>query len=286
MRRLTSDHFITEMSKAHPPIYTINEGETVTVETLDCDGGMRGKDGTVRPGRPCANPATGPIEIKGAQSGQAIAVHIHEILPADWGFISGGGDRSKATIIDMKGGIAAFPWGLRLPVAPMIGVIGLAPEGDPVPTTTPGNHGGNLDTADIRAGATLFLPVAIPGGMLALGDIHALQGDAECGGTGIECAAQVRLSVSIVTEPLWSGPYLVKDEKLMVIASGDTLDDAAWKAVGDLAQVLSKLTGLSDVEARRLLSTAGEVRISQIVNPKKTCRAIIPKAAIPDHWPF
>ena len=286
MRRLTSDHFISEMSRGHPAVYSIKPGETVIVETLDCHGGMVGKDGRHRPGPTCANPATGPIEIKGAEPGQAVAVRIHEVRPADWGFISGGGDREAATVVDMKDGAAAFPWGLRLPLDPMIGVIGLAPGGGPVPTTTPGDHGGNLDTVDVRAGATLFLPVAVPGGLLALGDIHALQGDGECGGTGIECAAQVTLSTEIVADPLWSGPYLVRDDKLVVIASADTLDDAAWKAVGDMAQVLSKLTRLTDVQSRRLLSTAGEIRISQIVNPKKTCRAVIPRAAISDHWPF
>jgi len=287
MKRLTCDHIITEMSKAHPPIYSIREGETVTVETLDCRGGMVGKDGVPKQPRTWVNPATGPIEIKGSQPGDAIAVTIHTIRPADWGFIGGGGQEGIAfTPIQMHHDTAIYPWGLRLPLDPMIGVIGLAPAGDPVPTTTPGEHGGNLDTTDVGEGATIYLPVAVPGGMLALGDVHALQGDAECGGTGIECAAEVTLSVRIVKDPLCPTPYLVRNDTLVLIASAETLDEAAWNAVRDMAKLLSKLTGLSDVEARRLLSTAGEIRISQIVNPKKTCRAIIPKAAIPDHWPF
>jgi amidase len=72
----------------------------------------------------------------------------------------------------------------------------------------------------------------------------------------------------------------------MVFSHGETVDDAAWGAVASMAELLTKLTGLSDFESRGLLSTAGEVRISQIVNPKKTCRAIIPREAIPNHWPF
>jgi amidase len=72
----------------------------------------------------------------------------------------------------------------------------------------------------------------------------------------------------------------------MVLTSANTLDEAAWKAVAEMAKLLSRLTGLSDVESRRLLSTVGELRISQIVNPRKTCRAVIPKAAIRDAWPF
>ena len=130
------------------------------------------------------------------------------------------------------------------------------------------------------------LPVAIPGGMLTLGDVHALQGDSECSGTGIECAAEVTLTVRRVKDPLWPSVYLVRDDKLMVFSHGETVDDAAWGAVASMAELLTKLTGLSDFESRGLLSTAGEVRISQIVNPKKTCRAVIPREAIPNHWPF
>jgi len=286
MRRLTSDHFVTEMGKANPPAYAIDEGERVVVETADCDGGLRGRDGRRRPGPSYANPATGPVEIKASQPGEALAITIHEVRPADWGFISGGGDREQATVVEIRDGMAIYPWGLRLPLYPVVGVMGLAPAGDPVPTTTPGDHGGNLDIADLGAGATLFLPVAVPGAMLALGDVHALQGDGEVGGTGIECAAEVVLSVQRVKDPLTRAPYLVRGDRLMVLAAAEILDEAAWQAVAEMAQVISKLTALSDCEARRLLSTAGELRISQIVNPKKACRAVIPRSAIPEHWPF
>ncbi|MFB3882246.1 MAG: acetamidase/formamidase family protein [Armatimonadota bacterium] len=286
MRRLTSDHHIAEMSKDNPPAYTIEEGETVIVETLDCDGGLRGRDGLMLAEREYANPATGPIEVKGSLPGEALAVTIHEVKTADWGFISGGGDRERATTIDLREGHATYPWGLRLPLSPLVGVMGLAPCGDAVPTTTPGDHGGNLDIVDVCPGATLYLPVAVPGAMLALGDVHALQGDGEVGGTGIECAAEVTLSAKRVWAPLSTVPYLLRGDELMVLAAGDTLDDAAWRAVAEGAKVITRLTGLSDCEARRLLSTAGELRISQIVNPRKACRAVIPRHAIPDVWPF
>ncbi len=286
MQRLTSDHFIGELSRHHPPVYQIDEGEAVLVETLDCHGGLVGRDGALRGTRAYANPATGPIEVKGSQPGEALAITIHEVRPADWGFIGGGGDSERFTVVELKDGVAIYPWGLRLPVEPVIGVIGLAPAGDPVPTTTPGEHGGNLDTIDVRAGATLFLPVAVSGALLALGDVHALQGDGECGGTGIECAAEVTLSVRRVANPLSTSPYLVRDDQLMLLASADTLDEAAWQAVGEMAKLLTRLLGISDVEARRLLSTAGDLLISQIVNPKKTCRAVIPRSALQDHWPF
>lgn len=286
MRRLARDKFVTELSRSNPPVYEIGDGETVVVETLDCHGGFVGRDGVMRPGAPAPNPSTGPIAVEGSQPGEAIAVAIHDVKAGDWGFIAGGEKGSEFAIIDIADGVATYPWGLKLPVRPIVGVIGTAPPGDPVPATTPSDWGGNLDTTDVCAGATVYLPVAVPGAMLAVGDVHALQGDSECCGTGIECEAEVTLTVRRVGAPLWPSVYLVRGDELMVFAHGDTVDDAAWGAVEAMSELLSKLTGLSEVDGRRLLSTAGDVRISQIVNPQKTCRAAIPKQAIPDHWPF
>ncbi len=286
MRRLTRDKFVTELNKANPPTYEIDDGETVVIETPDCHGGFVGRDGAMRPGAPSPNPSTGPIVVKGSQSGEAIAATIHDVEPGDWGFIAGGEKGAEFAVVDIADRVATYPWGLKLPVRPIVGVIGTAPPGDPVPTTTPSDWGGNLDTTDIQAGATVYLPVAIPGAMLVLGDVHALQGDSECCGTGIECEAEVTLTVRRVREPLWPTVYLVRGDELMVFAHGDTVDEAAWGSVEAMSKLLSKLTGLSEVDGRRLLSTAGDVRISQIVNPKKTCRAVIPKEAIPEHWPF
>ena len=135
MRRLTAEHYVNEMDRRHPAAYRIEDGEQVIVETLDCEGGMVGRDGVRRPGEVRPNPATGPIEVKGVRAGEGLAVTVHEVRPAEGGFISGGGERTD-TVIEMKDGVASYPWGLRAPVDPMIGVIGLAPARDPVPTNT------------------------------------------------------------------------------------------------------------------------------------------------------
>jgi amidase len=285
MKRLTRDKVVHALDKATPAAFSVEDGETFVVETHDCWGGNVTREGTKVRERVSPNPATGPIEVVGAQPGEALVVTVHEVTPADWGFIAGGGV-DDFTIIEMRGGLATYPGGRQFPLHPMIGVMGVAPAGEAVPTTTPGDHGGNLDTVDLRAGSVISLPVAVPGAMLALGDVHALQGDGECGGTGVECAAEVTLTVKRVKEPLWPMPLIVRDDTLMLLASGDTLDEAAWLAVGEMAKLITKLTGLPDHLARRLLSTVGEVRISQIVNPRKGCRAVIPKAAIGERWPF
>jgi len=284
MRRLAGSAFVSELSRKNPAAYQVDDGESVVIETLDCRGGYVTREGVLRPNSPGPNPATGPIEVSGASPGEAIAVTIHTVTTDDWGFIGGGED--EFTLIDIQDGVAVYPWGLRAPVQPIIGVVGVAPPEGAIPATTPSDWGGNLDTVDVCAGATVYLPVGVPGAMLALGDVHALQGDGECSGTGIECAAEITATIRRVQSPLWPAIYLVRDDRLMLFGHGATVDEAAWAAVEAMSECLSKLTGRSKSEGCRLLSTVGEIRISQIVNPKKTCRAIIPRAAIPEHWPF
>lgn len=289
MRRLTKERYVTAFGAENPAAYTIADGETVVVETRDCYADCVTREGVLQE-YPGPNPATGPIAVEGSVPGEAVAVTIHEVKPADWGFIAGVEKEAKEwkspfTIIEMREGKAHYPWGLVLPLDPMIGVIGVAPAGEAVPTTTPHDWGGNLDTADVKAGATIYFPVAVPGAMLALGDVHALQGDAESCGTGIECAAEVTLTARRVPQALWRCPLIVRADQLMLVASADTIDAAAWRAVEEMAGLISKLTGLNYVEARRLLSTAGDIRISQIVNPKKTCRAVMPRVALGGAWP-
>jgi amidase len=286
MRRLSRKCFVSAMDKNNPPCYTLEPGETAQVETLDCSGGRLDRAQLRRFPDALVNPATGPIEVTGSKPGEAIAVTINQILPADWGFIGGDGDEGRFTPITIKHGIAAYPWGLELPVKPVLGVIGTAPPGDPIPTSTPSDWGGNLDTTDIRAGATVYLPVAVPGALLALGDVHALQGDGECCGTGIECEAEVALTVRRVLQPAWDRIHVVRNDSLMVFAHNESLDAAADEAVKAMSEFIARVTGRPVVYARRLLSTAGDVRISQIVNPKKTCRAIIPRAALGEAWPY
>ena len=143
MRRLSRDRFVNDLNKAHPPAYQIEDGETIVVETSDCHGGFVSREGVLQAGAPPPNPATGPVAVEGSQPGEALALSIHDVKPADWGFI-GGGEDVPFTVVEIRDGIATYPWGLRLAVIPIIGVIGVAPPGDPVPTNIPSDWGGCL----------------------------------------------------------------------------------------------------------------------------------------------
>ncbi len=86
---------------------------------------------------------------------------------------------------------------LRLPLDPMIGVIGLAPK-RPFHRGAPGSHGGNMDSGILRQGTTLYLPVFHDGAFFAVGDVHALMGDREIMVTGVEVPARVVLVFDVI----------------------------------------------------------------------------------------
>jgi len=123
--------------------------------------------------------------------------------------------------------------------------------------------------------------VQVEGGLLAVGDVHARQGDGEVCGQGIEIAAEVRLR-PVVNPPLPLPRVVVEtEEHVALLAHGDSLDEAAQRAIADGARFVARCLGVSGARAMQLLSTVCDLRISQVVNPQKTVRVCIPKALVP-----
>jgi amidase len=159
----------------------------------------------------------------------------------------------------------------------MVGVLGVAPAGEPVPCGTPGPHGGNLDTRLIAEGATLYLPVAVEGALLAAGDLHAAMGDGEVAVTGVEVSGRVSLDVDVRRDLRLDGPLLEDAELVATIASAETLDEAAETATRRMAGLLSDRLGLDLPDAVMIMSAVGSLEVSQIVDPLRTARFVMRK---------
>ncbi len=278
-------------SRHHPPRLRVPDGSRLEIETCDCfENQLQHPEDTLTTldwNR--VNPATGPIFVEGAEPGDALAVTIEAITVNDQGVLVAGHDfgvlASKfdalhSRLVPVRRGRVLFDDRLSLPVRPMIGVIGVAPGGDPVNCGTPGTHGGNMDTTLIAPGATVYFPVAVPGALFALGDLHAAMGDGEISGAGVEVAGQVTLHLSVRKDLSLAGPVVATPEGLAAIASAPTLDDAANQAVRDLAEVLFPRLGLSWQELAYLSSIAGSLQICQVVDPLKTARFLLPWSAL------
>lgn len=278
MRTLDASSVIWAFAPDLLPAYMVSSGETVLVLTRDALDGLVQPGMVDKPRIERANPATGPIAVQGLRPGQTLAVDILDIALPAAGFLTCG---ERPCFFEFRQGQTLFADGIRLRTEPMIGTIGLAPGEGAISASLPGDHGGNMDTRDIAAGATLYLHARVPGGLLALGDVHALQADGESSGQGIETAAAVTLRLRVLDAAPSPRPYLVRAGVLMTIASAPTLDEAARQANEDMKRILVDYALLSSAEAKMLLGLLADVRVSQMVNPLKTARVALPLTALP-----
>ena len=237
MIRLPKTQRVFALAADAPPAARVPDGARVELETADCfsDQIRRADDRLEAVDWEQINPATGPVFVEGARPGDVLAVEIERIEMADQGVmaVSDGfgvlAERFSGTecrLVPIADDIAHLPGGVRVPVRPMIGVLGVAPAGAAVPTGTPGPHGGNMDTTLIGEGATVYLPIAAPGALLAAGDLHAVMGDGEICGTGVEVAGRVTLRVTVRRDLALVNPLVETTNVVATVASAPTLDEA------------------------------------------------------------
>ncbi len=296
---LAWDHSIT-------PIATIASGETVTFDLLDASCGQIGPDSTVDAIRTLdfsqVDQVNGPIYVESAAPGDTLEIELLDLQPADWGWtavIPGFGlladefAEPALKIWHLEGGAegsAEFTQGIRIPLAPFCGEIGLAP-GAPgsFSTIPPYRHGGNMDTKHLTKGARLYLPVEVPGALYSMGDGHAAQGDGEVCGTAIETPmrATVRLTVHKdrqIPEPqfLTAGPLISRTNTAPYYVTdgiGPDLPEATRKAVRYMIDHLQWRYGLSRADAYMLCSVAVDLKLCEVVDmPNWTVGAFLPQS--------
>lgn len=291
------------------PRAEVGPGERFVVETADSLCGMikqhapRGfaiDDVVERLGGAC--PVTGPIYISGAAPGDVLEVHIERVsaIPAageGWtGIFQGFGalthDRYSlqapiepvTSLVDYDGDVARLDLGNRtalIPMRPFLGTVGVAPPRERrMSFSQSPEYLGDVDLPDITAGTTLVLPVHVPGGLLALGDAHAAQGDGEITGAGIEIEAEAELSCEIrdAEDAGFTGlPQLNSATTIGSIAGmqGNGLADCARAAYRDLVLRLTRHHGIGQREAYMLLGQAGRLRIGNMIDPYYSVLATI-----------
>lgn len=281
-------NIIYKFSAANRPVAELTPGETVVVETADCFNGQihSSQQSPAEIDKSQVNPATGPFYVTGAQPGDCLEVEIIEINVGPRGVMlvaPGMGrlgrlvDQAELKVFELADNTVSFSENITLPLQPMLGVVGVAPAEGEVPTHTPGPHGGNLDTAVIRPGARVHLPVFCPGGLLALGDVHGLMGDGEVGGTGLETSAEVKLRVQLHKEVAIPAPRVVTEKGAYLIHSAPGLDQAVDAACADALQYVQEATGSPPGQAAMLVSAACQLQICQVVNPLATVRIFVPR---------
>ncbi|WP_329124216.1 acetamidase/formamidase family protein [Streptomyces sp. NBC_01465] len=273
--------------RAIAPVTTLAPGDEATLQLLDAGGGQLTAESTAADlgkldfGR--LNPVTGPLYVKGAEPGDALVVDILDVEVGEWGWtacIPGFGlladefPDPHLRISRITDGYAELLPGLRIPVVPMIGTIGVAPpEPGPHSVIPPRRWGGNMDIRHIGPGARLILPVGVEGALLSAGDTHAAMGDGEVCGTGVETSSTARLRVDVRkgaaprTPVIETHPVTARTgAALATTGIGPDLMEASRDAVRALIEEITARTGLPPEDAYLLASVAADLKISEVVD--------------------
>ncbi|WP_428422312.1 acetamidase/formamidase family protein [Paraeggerthella hominis] len=288
MQQLGDERVLFAFARDLEPALTVESGETVRIRTKDCFGNQvrTSEDALDKIDWDAINPATGPVFVKGARPGGALKVVIENIELDDQTASCTGkdegvcGDRFDAwstRLCAIKNDELVWNDKLSIPLNPMIGVIGVAPAGDPVNCGTPGSHGGNMDNTAITTGATLYFPVAVEGALFGCGDMHAAMGDGEISVSGAEVAGYATVTLTALPDLHVTDPIIENETHLGIIASAESLDAAADRAVHEMVDLLHDRTGTPQDELVMLLSLVADVQVCQMVDPEKTVRFMVPK---------
>jgi acetamidase/formamidase len=221
---------------------------------------------------------TGPVYVEGAQPGDTLEVKILSIdLPIDYGyngcsgFIPSNCDpavKTKIIALDRHSMTAEFRPGIVIPLRPFFGSMGVAPapELGRLSSNPPGRHAGNLDNKELVAGTTLYIPVFAPGALFEIGDGHAAQGDGEADQTAIETSLRGRLQLTVRKGMKLNWPRAETASDYIAMATDADLKTATALAIQEMIDFVSASRGLTKHEAYQLVSIAGNVAITQLVD--------------------
>ncbi len=296
------------------PILHVTPGTALRLWSDDAFGGaLRSIDdlSAERVDLSAVNPQTGPFFVDGAEPGDTLALHLVSLEPArDWGASAampffGGMTSTDRTVtlqdalpdttwiyqVDRDRGTVGFvarhsDFAVELPMAPMLGTVGVAPAGREVRSSlVPDRFGGNMDTPQMRAGATVFLPVNVPGALFSIGDGHYRQGEGEACGTAVEGAMTTTLIVELLkgsgtgAAPTW--PRIEDDTHLMAIGSSRPMEDSWRIANAELVRWIAELHGLHAMDAYQLLSQTTEAPIANVVDANYSVAVKVRKDLLP-----
>nr|MDO8135263.1 acetamidase/formamidase family protein [Candidatus Njordarchaeum guaymaensis] len=290
MKHVSKDKVIYSFSSKHKPAEYVKAGELLLLETEDALGGQikSEKDVVEKLDWSKVDGATGPVYMEGAERGDTLVVEILEIKTAEngsiltvpqYGALRDMPFKAKVKMVSIKNGSIEYD-GVRLKASPSIGTIGVAPEGQEVPSGSSGPHGGNMDVKDVTAGTRVYFPVFTDGALFAAGDLHAVQGDGELCVSAVEVEGQILLRFNVIKgrRPPW--PILETKDYCAYIACGDTLDEATIQGAKATVKALMKAYGWPFERAYMFASLCGDIKVNQVVDLKKGVRVAIQKELI------
>ena len=260
------------------PVLEIEPGDTVTLETNDCfTGQIRSEaDLVTEIDFERVNGATGPIAVRGAEPGDSLVVELLAVRPAKRGFatlIPGIGQLIEQVqapltrLFEVREGIVKMNDRVSFPAVPMVGVVGVATESETISNGLAGQHGGNLDDHWHGKGAKIYFPVRQPGGMFAVGDMHAAMGDGEICFTGVEIAGEVDIRFDLLKGKQATWPVTELADRWLPHATAPEYGEALQLVAEEAARLLVDEHGFSVEDAFIFLSVACDAGVAQACKP-------------------
>ena len=293
MKSLSNEKVFYAFSPNMTPQLVVEQNELFSLETCDCFSNQlsSNEDTIEKLNWDAINPATGPVFIECVKPGDLVRVKIEKVEltgPTVMVTIPGAGrvqglTKTTTHVSEIKEGkliIKTEKGTLSFPIDPMVGVIGVAPEEGNIANGMPGNHGGNMDCKLIGEGTALYLRAAVPGALFGCGDIHSLMGDGEvlvCGG---ETPAKVTLTIAVANVENLPTPFIETEMLYATVASSANPEEAFQTAINEMFDFLTKVAGLEEGDAGRLMTLVGELKFCQVVNPDITVRFEFPKSVL------
>jgi acetamidase/formamidase len=297
------------------PVRMVKPGDILELWTEDCFAGkVRTADDHVTRviEFPFVNPQTGPFYVEGAQAGDTLAIHFISLEPArDWaasttvplfGALTSTThtptlqdplpevvwiyevDRSKRTVTFSA---ARGEYSVELPLEPMHGTVGVAPASlEARSSLVPDAHGGNMDTPEMRAGATCYLGVNVEGALFSIGDGHYRQGEGESCGVAVEGAMDTVIAIELIKGVSTAWPRLENDDYIISTGSARPLEDAFRIAHWDLVQWLASDYGFEQLDAYQLVTQIAESPVANVCDPNYTFVAKAAKRYLPRSQPY
>ncbi|PIE34170.1 acetamidase [candidate division KSB3 bacterium] len=294
MKIANRDVLYHEISRLNPVTLEVASGEVFQVKTeLNSGSWLQNVQDIWSPEKSShSNPSSGCIYVEGAGPGDMLAIKILDIELADVGYTASSPSQNLYSnwlrkkewgiftkTVAIEDGFVLWSDRIKIPVQPMIGVLATAPALGAPRTVENGSFGGNMDIQEITTGHIVYLPVYVDGGLLHVGDVHAVMGDGEiCGAGGIETRATVTLRVDVREKPqgmLW--PRIESPEHLITVGCEKPAEDAFRIALQEMLKWMSEGYGFSETEAFLLLGQILHARCTQFVDPLYTYICKVPK---------
>ena len=292
---------------SHEPVLRIADGDTVITTTVDAHG-RDARNEQVTPG---GNAQTGPFYVEGAEPGDTLVLELDRLAPnRTYGYTSTmvapnavepsyvpelpwppkGDEWVRAEwYVDAEAGTATLVkpetmlGRLTLPLAPMLGCFGVAPPGgQAISTGTSAEHGGNMDYRGFTSGVTVYFPVFVPGALISMGDGHALQGDGEIAGTGIEISFDVQFTVHLRKGKRIHWPRGENADYIFTVGNARPLDQAVQHATTEMIRWLREDYGLDPVGASILMGQCVEYDLGNMFDPAYTMVCKLSKPVLKD----